>query len=722
MDTSDTPQEGFELGGMKVAMDESTLLGHLQAERRQSIGFEDNGDIEESRERALEYIKGEMSDVPAKKNRSSVVSSDVADAVETVLPDLMEIFTGGEDIGSFKPENEEDEEAAQQETDYINDVVFDQNPGFAVLESAIRDALEVKTGIIKFWWEDETHKEESFEGKTAFELEAARESSEILDVEEAGTTEDGIPLFNFTAKRIDTYGCEKIREVDPQNFGVSPDTVRLCETPYCIERSFPRAFQLLDQGYDREKVMRLPPSSGNLDDEQDAARDTVDENIDADTVYDDDRRRVEVHTHTIRIDLDGDDKSELWEIVTDCEEKQILDAKKVSRVGYAAGTPFRRAHRFYGFSLADKLIEVQKIKTSLMRMMLDNGYFALNQRHEVSEERASKNTINDLLRNEPGFPVRSRTGDAVRPIGNAGAPFDYVGALEYVATVGEQRSGVVRNAQGLNPDTLHDTKGGALALMSAAQRRIRMIARVLAETLLKDLFVGVHGDIREHDTRQQKIRLRNKWVDIDPTSWGNRADMTIEVGVGSGGRDMEIMGIQQIIELQARAIEAQQAGVIENPLVTEVEIYNASRRFVERLGMKAPEMFVRDPRQPPDPELPQKQEGPSPEQQAAMAEMQLKQQQAQADLQLDQQKAQAQVQAEREKSTAQIEAMREKAALEIQLAREKAAAEMELAREKMTAEHSLAREKMALEAQLSAYKAEREVNMSDNRPGGRLDQ
>ena len=714
MDTSEAekdPTARFELGGIPVAMDESTLLGHLQSERRQSIGFEDNGDIEEQREKALEYIKGEMKDVPSKKNRSSVVSSDIADAVETILPDLMEIFTGGEDIGSFKPQGEEDEEAAKQETDYINEVIFDQNPGFFVLESAVRDALEIKTGIIKYWWKNDEEKEERFEGKTALEMELASEEAEIIDVEPAGTGKDGQQLVNFTAKRIETYGCEKIESVDPQNFGVSPDTVRLCDTPYCIERSFPRAFQLLDDGYDKEKVMRLPPSSGNMDDEQDAARDTVDENIDADTIYDDERRRVEVHTHTIRIDLDGDGKSELWCIVTDCEEKVILDAYKKSRVGYAAGSPYRRAHRFYGFSVADKLIEVQKIKTSLMRMLLDNGYFALNQRHEVAETKASANTINDLLRNEPGFPVRSKTGDAVRPITSAGLNFDAVGALEYFSTVGEQRSGVVRNAQGLNPDTLHDTAKGAMALMTAAQRRIRMIARVLSETLLKDLFVGVHGDIREHSNWAQKIRLRNKWVDIDPTSWGNRADMTIEVGVGSGGRDMEILAIKEIIGLQAQAIEAQAAGIIKSPIVTEDEIYNASRRLVERLGMKAPELYVRDPRQPPDPEMQQQEEGPSPEEQAAMAEMQLEQQRAQAQLQL-----------EAAKTKAQHEAMREKAQLENMLAREKAQAEIALAREKMQAEMELAREKMTLEAQLNAYRVQNEVNMPDNRPGGRLDQ
>jgi hypothetical protein len=82
----------------------------------------------------------------------------------------------------------------------------------------------------------------------------------------------------------------------------------------------------------------------------------------------------------------------------------------------------------------------------------------------------------------PGAPIRSATGDAVRPISAGQLGFDVFGAMEYVSVMGEQRSGVVRNAQGLNPDTLHETAKGALAMISQAQKRVRMIARVFAET------------------------------------------------------------------------------------------------------------------------------------------------------------------------------------------------------------------------------------------------
>jgi hypothetical protein len=700
----ENPQtERFE--GLKIS--ETELLSALKAERLNSIGFEDNGDIEEQREQALEYIKGEMTDVPSRKNRSSVVASDVADAIETAMPDLMEIFTGGEDVGTFKPQGPEDEEQSKLETDYVNEVIFDQNPGFMVLETALRDALEIKTGLIKFHWANGEASEESYQGKTAEELMLAAESAEIEDVEEVEGPE-GLPLYNFTARMQEPGRCV-IEAVDPQNFGVSPDTVLIEDTPYCIERSFPRAFQLIDEGYDADMVQMLAPSAEAEDDEQARARDTVDETDDSHGIYTDTRRIVEVHTHTIRIDGDQDGQTELWCVVTDSEESLILDAYKKNRVGYASGSPYRRAHRFYGFSLADKLIEVQKIKTSLMRMLLDNGYFALNQRMEVAETKASKNTIADLLRNEPGLPVRSKTGDAVRPISAGGINWDITGALEYFSTVAEQRTGIARNAQGLNPDTLHDTAKGAMALMNAAQRRLRMIARVLAETLVKGLFVGVHGEIRDHASQAMQARVNGRWMAIDPTSWGNRSDMTIEVGVGSGGREMEVAAIMQVIALQKEALEAQAAGIIGAPMVSPQNLYASASRLIERLGLKAPERYFTDPAQAAQ-QMQGQPEGPSPEEQAAMAEMQMKQQAQQADIQLQQAKAQA-----------DAEAAREKNALDIQLAQEKAQAELQLARERMAAEMQLAREKAMMEAQIRAETAAN-ANLTDNRPGGSLAQ
>lgn len=676
----------------ELAVSDDELLKMLNSERLAAVGIEGDDDLADQRETALDYIKGVMDDIKPGKGRSKAVSTDVADAIETVLPDLMEIFTGGEDVGTFKPDGPEDEDRARQETDYILEVFFDQNAGFVVLHDAIKDLLSVKLGVIKAWWEDYEYKTETFTGKTIAEAQAAaEEGAEISDVEQDG--EDamtGEPLITFTAKNVAKQGCAKIASVDPANFAVSKDTILLRDTPYCVERGTPRAFQLLDDGFEPKLVARLKPIATRNDEGQERARDTVDEYDASEIVHDDMRRTVQIHTHTIRADLEGTGKTQLWEVVTDQDETFVLHKKKKNRVPYAAGTPFRNPHRFYGLSLADKLIEIQRIKTVLMRMMLDNGYFSLNQRYEVAENKASLNTIADLLRNEPGAPVRSLTGDAVRPLTGPGLNFDVTGALEYMATVAEQRSGVVRNAQGLNPDTLHDTKGGMEKLFSAAQRRVRMIARIIAETLVKDAYVILHGEIRDHCQHEQRVRRGGKWVAVNPASWSARNDMTIEVGLGSGGREQEIVALQSLIGMQTQALEGQAAGIIKLPIVTEDQVYNAARRYAERIGMKAPELFFQDPavvreqmaQQPPQ------EEGPSPEEQEVQGKLKLQA---------------AELQGKQELSKAEIDG-------KLQLYDAEARLKLQLREKELAAEH-----------EIKIYQMDREFELKERQLSAELD-
>jgi hypothetical protein len=239
------------------------------------------------------------------------------------------------------------------------------------------------------------------------------------------------------------------------------------------------------------------------------------------------------------------------------------------------------------------------------------------------------------LRNEPLMPVRSKTGNAVRPLQSPGLGFDPFNALEYFATVVEARTGVVRNAQGLNPDTLHDTAAGAQILVTAAQKRTRLMARIFAETGIKDVYLGVHALLRRIGGMTSTIRLRGTWVDVDPTSWGQRNDMTVEVGVGASGKAQDLAAMGAVIGKQAEAVQMQ--GGASGPLVTLDNLYASAIRFTQKAGLKDPERFWSNPANAPPPQ-PQA----DPKAQAAALHAQNDQAQLQLDqgkLQLDQQKA-----------------------------------------------------------------------------------
>lgn len=136
-------------------MDVDTLKALLMAEKANALSGMNAAALSTERADAMAYYLGDMEkDMPAQVGRSKTVSTDVADTIEGMMPGLMDIFAGSDEVVSFDPVGPEDEGAAQQETDYVNYVFMQQNPGFMTLYSFIKDALLQKVGIVKIWWEE----------------------------------------------------------------------------------------------------------------------------------------------------------------------------------------------------------------------------------------------------------------------------------------------------------------------------------------------------------------------------------------------------------------------------------------------------------------------------------------------------------------------------------------------------------------------------------------
>lgn len=662
----------------KLLLTDDDFLSIVDDEYSQSIGLDTDDDLASNRERALEYIKGEMNDLRVLPNRSAAVSTDVSDALETVLPDIMEVFTGGEDVATFRPQGEEDVEGAAQETDYVNHVFFNENRGWLTLYTHVKDALSVKIGVNKVWGERyETVEEERFEGKTQEELQLIAEAvereggAEIVELE-AGEPdpETGAALWSFTLRRTLPQGKACVMAVPPEDFGVARDTtLELEKASYCVMRSRPRAQDLIADGYDPDLVADLSPYGSSDTDTVQLARDNAGESDDAtgrSSSVDFNLHQVEIHEHYIRVDADGDGQPELWCVVTSADQSVLLKKERVNRIPFAVSTPFIVTHRLFGRSLFDLLGEVQKIKTALLRIMLDSGYFALNQRYEVATGtgKANQFTISDLLNNIPGSPVRSNDGNSVRALGGGRLDFDVAGALEYVSTMAEARSGVVRNAQGLNPDTLHETARGAQMLANAAMKRVRMICRVFAETGIKDTYLLLHDAIRTHVPQSVKAELRGKWVDVSPTDWGARKDMTIHVGVGSGGREMEMAGLNLIAERMAQIAQAQNG--FNGPIVTLENVYNVAKRMAELTGQRDPGRYFTEPPKK-DPNAPPEPPAPDPEMVKAQMEAQQKAQQAQSDAELKRYEIDQKAALQREQMMLEAQLKREQMELEARL-------------------------------------------------------
>jgi len=682
-------------------MRDDALLALVRSERQSAIGLDNDETLRAERERALKYYKGEMTDLPSLPNRSKAVSTDVADAIDTLHPDIVEILTGGDDVLAFMAMGPEDEKGAAQETDYVKHVVFNENPGWQVIHDGTKDALQVKIGVFKAWVEECPEEVEEFEGKTAVEVQLAAQNGELGDVAPAdGQDPENPELFNFSVVRP-SYRKVKIACWPPEDFAIAQDTGRSLHDDsftYCSARSRPRVQTLLMQGISREITDQLSAYSTEDNEGVAEARDTAGEHeITQDSK--DDLRKVEIVNHIIKVVEDG--KPKLYSVLTGENDSVLIRKEEVKRNPYSTITPYPMPHRHIGECPADRLIEPQRVNTALLRMMLDSGYFALNQRNYVAEDHASPNTIPDLLNNQPGGVVRGKREGAVTPLAAGQLGFDVFGAMEYMATRIEQRTGIVRAAQGLTPDTLHETAKGALALLTAAQKRVKLIARNLAETGIKELFLTVHALLRENADRPTKVRLKGEWVDVDPTSWGARSDMKIEIGLGASGREADLMALEQEALVQEKIVTLQ--GGAAGPIVTMDNVYNLAKRTYEKLGNKAPENFLSDPKKAP-PQPPK----PDPDMVKVEKDAELKQMELQGKGQFQAMELQGKGMIEQEKLRQQEEAAIRDHELkvqqmqaELQLKREIAAEELNLKRELLAAELQMKRELNEQQAQIA---------------------
>jgi hypothetical protein len=640
----------------------SELKALLDSERNDALAATRASKLSGERSDAMDYYLGDMAkDMPAPEGRSHAVSTDVADTIEGLMPSLMEIFCAGDEVVRFEPVGPNDSAAAEQETDYVNHVFMQVNPGFLVLYTFIKDALLSKTGIVKVWWEDRTIAErETYYDLTddAFALLTADPDVEIaahsarpaLPPEEGeDLPDDGPLLHDVECIRSRNAAQAKVEPVPPEEFGISRNARSLRDCDYCFHKVLISEARLIAQGFDRAQVRTLPSYTA-ISNTEELDRNTVDESQTTGDQANQAARRIEVTEHYIRMDYAGDGTAGLYKVTTGGAQGDILtkdgrpDIEPVDVMPFAAMTPVIVTHRFFGRSIADLVMDIQRIKTALLRAMLDNAYLANNPRVEVAEAFAGPDTLDDLLVSRPGGIVRTK-----QPGGLAWQVVPSVAAqtfpvLEYMDAARELRTGVTRQGQGIDADSLQNQSATAVnTVFTAAQARIKLIARIFAETGIRDLFGLLHQVIRKHGESGHTVQLRKQWVTVNPREWRTRNEMTVHVGLGTGTKAQQLGMMNMIIGCQEKAIGA--------GLVSRRNLHNSAIHLARLAGFKNADEFFTDPAAPPNPQDPAA--APiAPPPHPDMMKAQAAQHEAQGQVQLTAAKAQADAQHEAAKAQA----------------------------------------------------------------------
>ena len=597
-------------------MSDDEILAIVDSEIEESSSFIDS-EVSTQRKTAIEYFYGEPFG-NEEDGRSQVVITDVQDTIMWMMPSLMRIFTSGKDVVRFAPEGPEDVRVAEQATNYVNHVFYKQNKGFDILYNFFFDALLQKVGIVKHYWEDvEKTTTESYEKLTEqefsliledpeLEILEHTENSNMVEVPDPQTgemVEIEEVKHDVTFTRTKISGKVTVENVPPEEFLINRGAKSLEDFRFVCHRSHKTRSELIEMGFDEELVEGLSGSDSNADgittSQEYMARHAYDStNVLSTGSVSKSEDTVEVFESYVKMDMEESGVGVLYKIIHSGNE--VLEVDPVDTIPFSSICPIPIPHKFYGLSVAETVQDIQLVRSTLTRNLLDNMYLANNGRFQVVEGQVN---IDDLLTNRPGGIVRTRSPNALQPIQTPALQQYSFEMLDYWEKLKSGRTGVNPATQGLPADILksHVTQGAVQGALSNAQGRVELIARIFADTGVRSMFKSIYNLIQRYEDGKKVLRLNNDYYEVDPSSWKEDLDVNIEVGLGYGDQDVRLNNLSSYAGLVEKI--AQQTDNIVSP----ENIYNLAKEIGTEMGIKDTDQYISPP-QPVEPPPPTAQE------------------------------------------------------------------------------------------------------------------
>ena len=697
-------------------MEQNELKSILQAEIDDAIGFIESETVEQRKQALEAYLRQPYGNEV--EGKSQIVTGEVAEAIDGALPSLVRIFTGSDDIVVFEPQGPADEASAKQATQYCNWVFSRDNAGVAILHDWFKDALMQKNGIVKAYWENK----EDITKERYFDLSddelAMLMSDETMEIVEQDTTEfpiydpmgqpvidpTGVPVMgsthNVVVQKRKKSGKVTIENVPPEEFLISKKARTIADSPFVAHRQMLTRSDLVAMGFNKKQIEGLQMGDALAYTPERVARYSAGEQPYQTQTDDPSMQEIEVFECYVKTDMNGKGIAALTqvfyasnEILQDEDGEEMVE--EVDYVPFHSICPIPIPHKFFGNSLADRTTDLQLIKTTITRQMLDNLYLTNNARVVAVEGQVN---LDDLLTSTAGGVIRAKSQGAVQQLVVQNVAQAAFPMLQYLDTVQSKRTGVSDASQGLDPAILQNVTAAAVASMQqAGAGKIELMARIFAETGVKSLFQGILHLLCKYQDKARMVRMRGEFVEFDPRTWANQYDVSINVGLGAGNRQEQMAMLSMVLAKQEQLIA--QYGPA-NPYVSPAQYRGTLGRMVEIAGFKDSAEFYKAI----TPEQDQALSNPPPQQQQMPPEVQAIMARTQAEIQANQAKAQADIQLKQQQMQIDTEMAQQKAALEMQLMREKEVAKLQLEREKQQAYFAMKQQEFEAEAQLKAMK------------------
>jgi hypothetical protein len=591
-------------------------------------------------------------DSDEKPNRSTFVSTDVRDAILLVLPGLVRLFGASETPVFFVPRSQDEVDSAEQATDYVNYVFWNDNKGFLTLYGALKDAMTVRTGFIK-WWTDDTKelRRKRFENINHDQIAQILAEDETASVHTlgkpvksnappppppgpppgapapasgppappptpapppggsplappppvppvppgppAGPAPGGPPapppgpmagappppmmgtalavpppvVYDFVIIEYEvSKPLIKVAGVPPEEMRIDRYAHSWHDSRIVGHERIVPVDQLIKMGVPRETCLEHIQSS-------ESSQYSIEPQLRnpgrfMGTRVGDGCKYGEWY---IRADRDGDGVPELRYICTIGDNREVIHDEEANRIKFAHFSVDPKSHTIVGDSVTDLTMDIQRIKTNLMRAILDSAAESINPKTVVNELLV---TVDDAMSDDLGAVIRTRgsPGDSVlfaniQFLGQAALP-----VVELLNDTLARRTGLSDAAKGLDPKALQSsTMIGVEAVINGAQERVELMARVLCEGGFRDLFTGLYNEICENPNQKRTLKVRGKFVPYDTSTFDPSLSVEVNQNLGKGS-DMVRMLALQAIKADQQMIVSQYG--LNNPVCGIPEMLN----------------------------------------------------------------------------------------------------------------------------------------------------
>lgn len=611
MTTAKAPLTNEEIGGI-IAQQLSDGVTYMESE------------LSPQRVSATKFYRGDLFG-KEQEGRSKIVLTDVRDTVLAMLPSLVRLFmpTSGHVIEyQARPKSVDPEalkqsvEMAAQATEFVNAVVLDQdNDGFLVLLAAFKDALVRATGWIKFWWEDrsvyETYTQQNLDVQQ-YETLLSSDDVEVTKQKEVRPDPTGPVFYDVTFKHWRREGIARISCTPPEEVVFSRDARSLEDAAYIIHRTEKTKAQLIEMGVPESEIDDYGGTSSEM-------RTSLEEIARRGGIAHVDQAPTEAEVRHLWVEaypylaLDGK-TAELYRVTCIGPGCHVVgEPEPISARPFALFCPDPEPHVLVGGSVAERVADLQKLRSDILRAALDGLSQSLFPDTYFMEGAVDRQAMESTAM---GKQIAVRDGltpqQAVMEFAHEWQGEAALAMLQFCDTERQRRVGPLPST--IDPDALQSTPEiGVKATVNAASEQLELIARVFAATGMKQLGKGLLKLLVENQPRARIARLRGQYVAVDPKAWDAEMDVSVHVALGT----QEKLGV-----LAANTMKQEQALQLlgpSNPLVTVGQLVHSYRTMLELQGIHDVSKFWNDV--PLDWQPPPAPETPDPNQLIAQAEM-----------------------------------------------------------------------------------------------------